>query len=114
MDLKAEKGRASFTKCLCTEEYLLIKPSRIENMMYIYVDQGSHRNVVVDVPRRVESDHYEALYDFVESVKDRQIRSTKYRPISHTELNNVHVILMANRLPDYQKIFEDRIKLIYC
>nr|ACC78728.1 replication-like protein [Gossypium mustelinum symptomless alphasatellite] len=52
-------------------------------------------------------------YAFLEMVKNRTVYSYKYEPVGFIDPTcNVHVVVMANFLPDYERISQDRIKLI--
>nr|BAS02105.1 hypothetical protein [Cardamom bushy dwarf virus] len=93
------------------KDWFYTRGGKKENILFSYVDEGSTKHVVFDIPRC----HQEYLnYDVIEAIKDRVIESTKYKPIKIIEVNRVHVIVMANFMPDYCKISEDRIKTINC
>jgi hypothetical protein len=47
-------------------------------------------------------------------IKDSNIESNKYEPVCSAQVNNIHVVVMANFLPDYRNINEDRVVIIYC
>lgn len=80
-------------------------------MTYNYVDQGPDKNLVVDIPRNVEGKHYDAVYAFIEEVKNREIFSTKYRPVSASIRGNVHVVVLSNKMYSEDKISKDRMCL---
>ncbi|ACQ65864.1 alpha-rep [Gossypium mustelinum symptomless alphasatellite [Gossypium latifolium]] len=63
---------------------------------------------------RLSSVYYDFInYAFLEMVKNRTVYSYKYEPVGFIDPTcNVHVVVMANFLPDYERISQDRIKLI--
>nr|WET17292.1 replication associated protein [Banana bunchy top alphasatellite 3]WET17295.1 replication associated protein [Banana bunchy top alphasatellite 3]WET17296.1 replication associated protein [Banana bunchy top alphasatellite 3] len=104
------EGKSTYAKSLIKHDWFYTRGGKKENILFSYVDEGSTKHVVFDIPRC----HQEYLnYDVIEALKDRVIESTKYKPIKIIELNRVHVIVMANFMPEYCKISEDRIKLIF-
>lgn len=90
------EGKTTFASALEKAGWAYIRPRTLADMTYLYVDQGVDKHLVVDVTRRVEPAHYDAIYQLVEDVKDRKITSTKYRPISGRMVNNVHVVVFSN------------------
>ena len=50
-------------------------------------------------------------YDFLESVKDGMVFSTKYESVVKT-LGKVHVVVLMNELPDMTKLSDDRYQII--
>lgn len=105
------EGKSTYAKSLIKKDWFYTRGGKKENILFSYVDEGSTKNIVFDIPRLHEG---YLNYDVIESLKDRIIESTKYKPVKIVELNCIHVIVMANFKPDYCKISEDRIKIIYC
>lgn len=103
-------GKTHYAKKLWHDGWYYTKGGKKDNVIYQYMN-NIDRNVVVDIPR--ESKEY-IQYDLLEMIKDRTLISNKYEPISIPAWNSVHVVVMANFLPDYEKISKDRIKLIEC
>ncbi len=50
-------------------------------------------------------------YDFLESVKDGMVFSTKYESVVKT-LGKVHVVVLMNEMPDMSKLSDDRYQII--
>lgn len=103
-------GKTHYAKKLWHHGWYYTKGGKKDNVIYQYMNDID-RHVVVDIPR--ESKDY-IQYDLLEMIKDRTLISNKYEPISIPDWNNAHVIVMANFLPDYEKISKDRITLIEC
>nr|WET17281.1 replication associated protein [Banana bunchy top alphasatellite 2]WET17282.1 replication associated protein [Banana bunchy top alphasatellite 2] len=108
---KGNEGKSTYAKSLIQKDWFYTRGGKKENILFAYVDEGSTKNVVFDLPRTVQEF---INYDVIEALKDRVIESTKYKPVKYLELNSVHVIVMANFLPDMCKISEDRIKIVAC
>ncbi|AVX29424.1 replication initiator protein [Coconut foliar decay alphasatellite 3] len=105
------EGKSTFAKSLIKQDWFYTRGGKKENILFSYIDEGSEKNIVFDIPR-CNQDYLN--YDVIEALKDRVIESTKYKPVKIIELCNIHVVVMANFLPDYMKISEDRIKIIRC
>lgn len=103
------EGKSTYAKLLSQRDFSVIKPSSIENMMYLYHTGDANKNLVLDIPKRVNPDHADAIYDFIESVKDRFIQATKYRSVKYHLADNVHVIVMSNFNPDMTKLSAGRV-----
>lgn len=108
------EGKSTFAKWLKTQDWFVVQPSSVKDMSHLYGSFDPESNVCVDVSRRVEPTHMDAIYEFVEMVKNRNIQVTKYRSYIYHSVKSIHVVVMSNYLPDYCKISEDRIKLIEC
>nr|ACJ36781.1 replication initiation protein [Banana bunchy top virus satellite Y] len=105
------EGKSTYAKSLIKKDWFYTRGGKKENILFSYVDEGSDKHIVFDIPR-CNQDYLN--YDVIEALKDRVIESTKYKPIKIVELGKIHVIVMANFMPDFCKISEDRIKIIYC
>ncbi|AEF97834.1 replication initiation protein [Banana bunchy top alphasatellite 3] len=105
------EGKSTYAKSLIKKDWFYTRGGKKENILFSYVDEGSTKHIVFDIPR-CNQDYLN--YDVIEALKDRVIESTKYKPIKIVELDRIHVIVMANFMPDFCKISEDRINIIYC
>nr|QBC98358.1 Replication Initiation protein [Gossypium darwinii symptomless alphasatellite] len=68
-------------------------------------------NIVFDIPRD-KKDYLQ--YSLIEMFKDRLIVSNKYEPLMAPLINCIHVVVMSNFLPDFEKISQDRVHVIPC
>lgn len=90
-----------------------IVASTIDNMIYAHVQQNVDGHVVVDVERRVDKNHMDAIYSFIERVKNNKLQINKYRTnISRRLTGDVHAVVMSNVEPDPTKLSEDRVVLV--
>ncbi|BAA33980.1 viral replication-associated protein [Milk vetch dwarf C1 alphasatellite] len=104
------EGKTSKAKELITRGWFYTRGGKKDDVAYSYVEDPT-RHVVFDIPRDMQE---YCNYSLIEMLKDRIIISNKYEPITNCQVYNIHVIVMANFLPDVTKISEDRIKIIYC
>nr|ALB26257.1 replication associated protein [Bhendi yellow vein mosaic virus-associated alphasatellite] len=104
------EGKSPFAKYLGLNNNCFYFPGgKVDDMMYMYCKKPQS-NLFVDYPR---CNTYFINYAFLEMVKNRTVYSYKYEPVGFIDPTcNVHVVVMANFLPDYERISEDRIKLI--
>ncbi|CBY89000.1 replication protein [Hollyhock yellow vein virus associated symptomless alphasatellite] len=104
------EGKSQFAKYLgLNKNWLYLPGGKVNDMMYMYCKKPKC-NLVIDYPR-CNKDFVN--YAFLEMVKNRTVYSYKYEPVGFIDpTSNVHVVVMANFLPDYERISEDRIKLI--
>jgi len=103
------EGKTTYAKKLVQQGYAYVDPNKYADMFEMYHQQGTDKHVVCDFHRSCDVD---AFYGFIEKVKNRVIPKIKYRSSLHIELNNIHVVVMSNVAPNYEKISRDRIKLI--
>ena len=103
------EGKSTFARDLYRKGWFYTRGGGADNVAYQYI--GSTKNVVFDVPRD-KKDYLQ--YSLIEMFKDRMIVSNKYEPIMYPLLFSIHVVVMCNFLPDYEKISEDRIYMISC
>lgn len=108
---EGNEGKTTFMKCLMKKDWMCLTARGGTDMSYQYVVNGMSKNLVIDVPRKVQKSHYSAVYQLVEEVKNRFVTSTKYRPIQMIDVNCVHVVVMSNRKPDMEMLSKDRICL---
>jgi Putative viral replication protein len=112
------EGKSTFARDLEKQGWFVIAPKPVQDMMYLYhehminPDPGFKPHVALDIPRCVPGDSMQHVYQFIEDVKNRRIVSTKYRPVKYTDVNRVHVLVLSNVLPDFEKISEDRVRVI--
>nr|ACC78732.1 replication-like protein [Gossypium mustelinum symptomless alphasatellite] len=104
------EGKSQFAKYLgLNKNWLYLPGGKVNDMMYMYCKKPQS-NLVIDYPR-CNKDFIN--YAFLEMVKNRTVYSYKYEPVGFIDPTcNVHVVVMANFLPDYERISQDRIKLI--
>lgn len=100
------EGKSTFAKALARTGWAYVSSRSLADMTYQYARQGLEKSVVVDVERRVSG--YDAIYAFVEMVKNRVISSTKYRSFVGFSRHPVHVVVMSNMNYEGTKISEDR------
>lgn len=104
------EGKTTYARELLRQGWFYTRGGSIDNVCHQYVDDIS-RNVVFDIPR----DKKEFLqYSLVEMLKDRIVISNKYEPVTMCSDVNVHVVVMSNFLPDFDKISENRLVIIPC
>lgn len=105
------EGKSQFGKFLgLKKDYLYLPGGKTQDMTYMLM-KNPKANIVMDIPR-CNSEYLN--YQFMELIKNRTIFSYKYEPVGAIINNKIHVIVLANVLPDYEKISKDRIKIIYC
>jgi len=105
------EGKSTFAKGLILRGFAYVDANKYADMFEMYHQQGCDKNIVVDFHRSCDVN---AFYGFLEKVKNRVIPKMKYRSLIAFDANNVHVVVMANVMPDYDKISKDRIVLIEC
>ncbi|AGT18680.1 Rep protein [Vernonia yellow vein Fujian alphasatellite] len=104
------EGKSQFAKYLgLNKNWLYLPGGKVNDMMYMYCKKPQS-NLVIDYPR-CNKDFIN--YAFLQMVKNRTVYSYKYEPVGFIDPTcNVHVLVMANFLPDFERISQDRIKLI--
>lgn len=104
------EGKTWTAKSLWKEGWFYSSGGKVQDVMYLYSSQPT-RHVVFDIPR----DYQDYVnYGLMEKMKDRVIVSTKYEPVQTCVVNPIHVVVMANFLPDLKKISSDRCTVIDC
>ncbi|QBO55998.1 replication-associated protein [Parsley severe stunt alphasatellite 3] len=104
------EGKTLYAKQLLKEGFFYTRGGKRVDVTYAYIMDPT-RHVVFDIPR----DQQEFInYSLIEMFKDRIIQSDKYEPCTVPCINNIHVVVFANMLPDPTKISEDRYEIIYC
>ena len=95
---KGNEGKSTFARDLFRRGWFYTRGGPADNVAYQYI--GKTTNVVFDVPRD-KKDYLQ--YSLIEMFKDRMIVSNKYEPIMMPLLDNIHVVVMCNFLPDFEK-----------
>lgn len=103
------EGKSTYAKKLLSEGWFYTPGGKAENIKYQYVMDGE-RHVVFNFPR-CHSDYIN--YGVIEELKDGIVDNTKYVADQYHRIKDIHVVVMSNVLPDYGKISEDRVKVIY-
>ena len=104
------EGKSSYARQLMKEGWFYTRGGSSDNVAYQYVGFLG-KDVVFDIPRD-KKDYLQ--YSLVEMLKDRVIVSNKYEPITAVNPGNIAVVVMSNFLPDYEKISENKVRVIYC
>ena len=104
------EGKTTWAKAQIKKGWFYTRGGKKDDVTYSYIEDPT-RHVVFDIPRDMQE---YCNYSLIEMLKDRIIISNKYEPITNCQLAYIHVIVLANFLPDVTKISEDRIKIIYC
>ena len=107
VDPCGNSGKTWFTKyfrSLHDMETDVMGPCNIKDSAFLY--NRSTRYLFLDIPLSSAED---IDYTFLEHVKDGQITSTKYMPISK-RFNPPHVVVFTNSSPDMNRLISDR----YC
>nr|AQX56701.1 Rep 33.5 kDa [Milk vetch dwarf C3 alphasatellite] len=109
---KGGEGKSTFARYLSLKQgWGYLPGGKTHDMMHIISGEPKN-NWVFDIPR-VASEYVN--YGVLEQVKNRVMVNTKYEPLVIRDDNHpVHVIVFANCMPDFTKISEDRLKIVYC
>ncbi|QIK03942.1 replication-associated protein [Northern red-backed vole stool-associated alphasatellite 129] len=106
------EGKTTFLKALVKSGWECLTASSLMDMKYQYTRHlVMDKHLVIDIPRRVHREHYSAVYQVIEEVKNGIVTSTKYEVVKMFAYHNVHVVVMSNHMPDYEYISRDRICL---
>nr|ALB26410.1 replication associated protein [Nanovirus-like particle] len=105
------EGKSTFARDLYRSgSWFYTRGGSADNVSYQYIGCLGN-NIVFDIPR----DKKEYLqYSLIEMFKDRLIVSNKYEPLMAPLLNYIHVVVMSNFLPNFEKISQDRVHVIPC
>lgn len=82
----------------------LFKPAKLDAMQYLLSE--SRKVFLIDCPRSRQDIHIP--YDFLEGIKDGEMLSTKYEPMSKYITRPNTVVVFMNEVPDTEKISVDR------
>nr|AIH07616.1 replication associated protein [Cotton leaf curl alphasatellite] len=105
------EGKSTFARDLYRSgTWFYTRGGSADNVSYQYIGQLGN-NIVFDIPRD-KKDYLQ--YSLIEMFKDRLIVSNKYEPLMAPLINCIHVVVMSNFLPDFEKISVDRVHVIPC
>nr|WGG23478.1 replication-associated protein C1 [Chilli leaf curl India alphasatellite] len=105
------EGKSTFARDLYRSgTWFYTRGGSADNVAYQYIGQLGN-NIVFDIPRD-KKDYLQ--YSLIEMFKDRLIVSNKYEPLMAPLINCIHVVVMSNFLPDFEKISVDRVHVIPC
>nr|ALB26263.1 replication associated protein [Gossypium darwinii symptomless alphasatellite] len=105
------EGKSTFARDLYRSgTWFYTRGGSADNVSYQYIGQLGN-NIVFDIPRD-KKDYLQ--YSLIEMFKDRLIVSNKYEPIMAPLINCIHVVVMSNFMPDFEKISQDRVHVIPC
>nr|ACC78706.1 replication protein [Gossypium darwinii symptomless alphasatellite] len=105
------EGKSTFARDLYRSgTWFYPRGGSADNVSYQYIGQLGN-NIVFDIPRD-KKDYLQ--YSLIEMFKDRLIVSNKYEPLMAPLINCIHVVVMSNFLPDFEKISQDRVHVIPC
>nr|CAI59920.1 replication-associated protein [Tomato yellow leaf curl China alphasatellite]CAI59921.1 replication-associated protein [Tomato yellow leaf curl China alphasatellite] len=105
------EGKSTFARDLYrTGSWFYTRGGSGDNVSYQYIGCLGN-NIVFDIPRD-KKDYLQ--YSLIEMFKDRLIVSNKYEPLMAPLVNCIHVVVMSNFLPDFDKISSDRVHVIPC
>lgn len=93
------EGKSTYAKKLKADGWHYTRGGRTENIFYSY-GPNIKNNIVFDIPRS-SMDYIN--YACLEAVKDGLFESTKYEPATFSRLGDVHVVVMANFLPEVNR-----------
>nr|WBR81459.1 replication-associated protein c1 [Chilli leaf curl alphasatellite] len=105
------EGKSTFARDLYRSgTWFYTRGGSADNVPYHHIGQLGN-NIVFDIPRD-KKDYLQ--YSLIEMFKDRLIVSNKYEPLMAPLINCIHVVVMSNFLPDFEKISVDRVHVIPC
>ncbi|CUT16862.1 replication associated protein [Parthenium leaf curl alphasatellite] len=105
------EGKSTFARDLYRSGgWFYTRGGSADNVAYQYIGCLGN-NIVFDIPRD-KKDYLQ--YSLIEMFKDRLIVSNKYEPLMAPLVNCIHVVVMSNFLPDFEKISSDRVHVIPC
>nr|CAE18131.1 replication-associated protein [Tomato yellow leaf curl China alphasatellite] len=105
------EGKSTFARDLYrTGSWFYTRGGSADNVAYQCIGCLGN-NIVFDIPRD-KKDYLQ--YSLIEMFKDRLIVSNKYEPLMAPLVNCIHVVVMSNFLPDFDKISSDRVHVIPC
>ena len=110
-DKGGNTGKTSFCKYLCAKHNAIMLGGKSGDMMNCIVDYIKNNNgctpeiILINLPRSFNADYLS--YPGLESVKDMCFYSGKYEG-GQVVGNCPHLIIFANKKPDFSKLSEDR------
>lgn len=106
------EGKTTFVRALVESgwECLVATPGMVKRSRSMrYGFMGKH--VVIDIPRCVCRQRYPVVYQVIEEVKQWAAGLAEDELWRKLAQDNVHVVVMCNRLPDYECLSGERICL---
>lgn len=94
---------ASYLECKIQKIVQVMKPGKFADMAYGYVEENDV--FILDCPRSKQGDFIQ--YDFLESIKDGRLFSSKYESRMKV-FKPPHVFVFMNQDPDMEKLSIDR------
>nr|WLD18019.1 replicase [Papaya leaf curl Vikaspuri alphasatellite] len=105
------EGKSTFARDLYRSgSWFYTRGGSAENVPFHYIGCLGN-NIVFDLPRD-KKDYLQ--YTLTEMFKDTLIVTNKYEPLMAPLINCIHVVVMSNFLPDFEKIIFDRVHVIPC
>nr|ACU64818.1 replication-associated protein [Nanovirus-like particle]AFR54469.1 replication associated protein [Cotton leaf curl Burewala alphasatellite] len=105
------EGKSTFARDLYRSgSWFYTRGGSADNVAYQYIGCLGN-NIVFDIPRD-KKDYLQ--YSLIEMFKDRLIVSNKYEPLMAPLIKCIHVVVVSNFLPDFEKISSDRVHVIPC
>lgn len=116
-DIEGGSGKSAFIR-YCREEtpaeVFSVTGGKAEDLAralanYLEKEEEEPNVVFIDVPRAAGN---KVSYKFIEQLKNSEMTSTKYDSCHITLENVVHVVIMANEMPDLSCLSRDRWEII--
>ncbi len=109
-EAKGGIGKSEFTKYLCIKHRAVVlsnKATDMKNQILMIKDKSGvyPKLIVIDIPRSINSEYIS--YTGIEEVKNGCFFSPKYEG-GQVIMNRPHIIVFANREPDYEKMSSDK------
>lgn len=106
VDDEGNKGKSWFIRYMISkypEDVQVMAPGKLQDMAYA-VD--TNKRIYLFNVARGQMEYLQ--YSILESLKDRMVLSTKYRPCTKLLRYKCHVVVMCNEEPDRTKMSRDR------
>lgn len=115
-DSFGNSGKSWYTRYLmCKHNAVSLMPGKFSDMAYVWGKQSS-KIVVFDCNRTKQTkdgyDPLDGMYAMIESLKNGIVESHKYE-CSRILRATPHIVIMANFLPDWNKLSEDRWMVLF-
>nr|CCC20968.1 replication associated protein [Gossypium darwinii symptomless alphasatellite] len=105
------EGKSTFARDLYRSgTWFYTRGGSADNVSYQYMGHLGN-NIVFDIPPD-KKDYLQ--YSLIDMFKDRLLISNKYEPLMAPLINCIHVVVMSDFLPDFEKINQDRVHVIPC
>lgn len=108
VDYEGNSGKSWFAHKLAQvdDRVQVLPPGKLADMAYAL--DPTTRCLIIDAPRSKQGEYIQ--YEFLESVKNGYVFSTKYESYCK-QLEKCHVVVMMNEMPDMTKLSMDRYKI---